>query len=248
MSPIDSLKREEKYFYERFCELSGRIVDSLAEQLEPPAPDIVFRDGERKIGLEITRIVSNQEDRRVEEELERLLAEAQSTFEGQGGPPLLVAVFWSHNFKPKKSNRRQLVSGLVNLVLQNNPNIGDEVDLGWHNLPKEWQSILHRVGIHRWPKLHQGLWQNSKAAAVPEKDESILQDCVTKKEKHVTGYRSLCNEVWFLIVAETNKVSSWWELNASASQATYRTSFDRVFVLADWPRRVVELRTASFNY
>lgn len=240
-------KAEEAYYFRRFCELSGRDALEPIEQPNPPAPDIVFVEEGRRIGVELTRSVTNQEARRTEDEVEKIVGEAKRRFEAAGGPPLLVGLFWKDGTRPRRSSRVQIADDLTVLVKKHQPDVGCEAQLGWGEISDSLQSFVYRVDICRWPGLRHGLWQAPKATGVLKRNTAEIEERLAAKEKHVAKYREYCEEVWLLVYAESHKHSSWWQLPSETAEAVYSSRFDRVFVLADWPRRVIELRVTNLG-
>lgn len=235
-------KAEEAYYFKRFCELSGRAEVGTFTQPDPPAPDVLFHEGGKQIGVELTKSVADRQARGVEEDVEKLMIQAKRRFEASGGPPLLVGIFWKDDARPERAQRKRIEADLSELVNQHQPSVGCETELRWSDIPDSLQSFVHRVDIRRWPNLKHGLWQAPKATVVPHRRQDEIAERLAAKDAKVAKYREHCEQLWLLLYAEGNKHSSWWQLPNEAAQATYASAFDRVFVLADWPRRVVELQ------
>ncbi len=236
-------KVEEAFYFKWFCDMSGRVeaVTSFTQPKEP-APDILFSDGGKRIGVELTTSVADEQARAIEEDAEKLMMRAKRHFEASGGPPLLVGIFWKDDARPERAERKRFETDLSELVNQHQPIVGCETELRWSEIPESLQPFVYRIDIQRWPNLKHGLWQAPKATAVPRRRQDEIAKRLAAKDAKVTRYREHCDELWLLLYAEGNKHSSWWQLSNETAQATYSSGFDRVFVLADWPRRVVELR------
>jgi hypothetical protein len=235
-------KAEEAYYFKRFCELSGRAEVGTFTQPEPPAPDVLFHEGGKQIGVELTTSVTDKQARGVEEGVEKMVIHAKRRFEASGGPPLLVGISWKEDARPERAARKRIETALSELVNQHQPSIGCETELRWSEIPDSLQSFVYRVDIRRWPNLRHGLWQSPKATVVQQRRQDEITERLAAKDAKVTKYREHCDELWLLLYAEGNKHSSWWQLSDEAALKTYSSQFDRVFVLADFPRRVVELR------
>lgn len=235
-------KAEEAFYFKWFCELTGRAEIGAFEQPDPQAPDVLFHEGGKVIGVELTTSVADERARGVEEDVEKLVAHAKRRFEASGGPPLLVGISWKEDARPERAERKRIEAALSELVNQHQPSVGCETELRWSEIPDSLQSFVYRVDIRRWPNLRHGLWQSPKATVVPRRRQDEIAECLAAKAAKVAKYREHCEELWLLVYAEGNKHSSWWQLPDEAAQATYASAFDRVFVLADWPRRVVELQ------
>lgn len=234
-------KAKEAFYFKWFCELSGRVEARTFTQPKEPAPDVLFHAGGKQIGVELTRSVADELARGVEGDKEKMMIRAKRRFEASGGPPLLVGIFWKDDACPERAQRKRIEADLSDLVNQHQPSVGCETELRWSDIPDSLQPFVHRVDIRRWPNLKHGLWQAPKAAFVPHRRQDEVAERLAAKDANVSDYRKHCDELWLLLYAEGSKHSSWWQLSDDAALATYSSEFDRVFVLADFPRRVVEL-------
>ena len=207
-------------------------------------PDFRFEDA--SLGIEITRYIQDQGKcgsplHELEIIQERIVKEAQEIFEQARNEQLQVSVGWISNVKPPKADRKNLARGIVQIVTRlvtqgqncwqpdwTQPN---EAALGKH-FAKVWVDSL---------KQDSSFWVCIEAGSLGY-DVHRVQVVLGEKESKVAGYRKRCQEIWLVIVAEGRHISSTFFPDKDFETATFRTSFDRVFILDVFRNLVRELR------
>ncbi|HWN08618.1 MAG TPA: hypothetical protein VNO50_04990 [Pyrinomonadaceae bacterium] len=241
-------KEIERYHLELFRETcpdfpSGTIVDS-------EEPDFLVENGSATIGIELTEMYreapeSGRPMQASEKLTDGLVEEARSIHDLRGGPVLTVRAEFDLGSKFGKARRSQVASNLADLVLANCPDIGDEVKLenNYDDLDVFPEEIT-RIRIQRSPYRSRSLWTAPHAAFIPSMDVGILQERIDEKNKRAAVYRKRTSEIWLVVIYNLSlSLASSFERCSEAFQQTYRSDFDRTFMLDAFGRSSVELTT-----
>lgn len=234
-------RRLELSLFETFKRLVPELGDlQLVDQPAPPAADVLADFCGRRVAIEITRCCV-QEKRKRESREERVLRKAQELYQNEGNVPVHVWV----NFAPYFAwNRDQSARGtalLVAFIKERTPAEGGTVSFTSEMLPESIQEAFDSISMARISGETNHSWVISRAGWFPQFAGGDIEAEISDKEANLNDYRNGCDEVWMLIAAEGGRPSSWWEPSISARGTVYRTKFDRVFLMVDEPRQVVEL-------
>jgi hypothetical protein len=213
-------------------------------QPQEPAPDILFPEAE--LGVEITRYYLGQGKkgsplRKLESDQEGIIQAAQRRFEALRNDQLQVSVGWIPGVESAKTDRDFLVGGIVQVVVkllaqgqncwQPDWTQPDEAALGKH-FAKVWVDRLKR---------DPSFWVCIEAGSLGD-DVHRVRVVLDEKESKVIEYRKRCRYIWLLIVAEGRHISSTFSPDEDFEPATFRTSFDHVFILDVFRNLVREVR------
>jgi hypothetical protein len=235
-------KTQERKFAEVFRSAFSDFPEGeLVLDHEQERPDLILKTADRKIGIEVTRIL-HEELRRGESECERMVAAARAIYEQRNLPNLHVAVHVGRNEPFNMANRPRFASTLANLVAANIPGSNGllEVQNDWSDaevFPYEIDSIL----ILRNPVLTVNHWNAGQAGFILENFIEALQRVLDSKESRFVGYDTSCDEQWLLIVAENGSPSAAFDPSTATLAHSYTSSFDRVFFLDLFKSNVREL-------
>jgi hypothetical protein len=212
----------------------------LNHQIEagtPPAPDFILRLGPKLIGIELTRIFGESGTRsgslQAREKLLTTIADAaRSEYQSRGLPPVEVKLHIGH--QPIRAARLASLVGEIVSAVQGQVHVGPyprrvRVDqVGDGQLPIE----VNAISLIRFPGQKSASFVASQACWIPSVDSDQLQTKINNKAERLSGYRESCEEVWLLLVAEGNMLSTTVQMPEELWQRTYgRAGFSRVFVL-----------------
>ena len=228
----------ERVLFDEFQRVSPHLILNEIAQPKPPAPDILGKRDDRRVGVEITRFIRDPEKRQ-ESEQDRCLKIAHEEYRATGFPEVSVSVCWAI---PKPILRPALVGlakMLCNFVSSNLPPVG-----GYGQREPAWPSPLAEhvdfVSIERIKYEGPRRWNCIRAGWFPTLGPDELRATLATKEPKVTAYRAFCDDLWLLIASEGDP-SSFVEVSDSAIKEQYVTGFDRVFFLNSVPRETIEL-------
>ena len=69
-----------------------------------------------------------------------------------------------------------------------------------------------------------------------------VQTVISQKDQKVSEYRKKCRNLWLLIVADNNHLSSIFSPDDDFDHAIFQTLFDRIFILDVFGNLVREVR------
>lgn len=239
-----ALKAKELRWFKAARSLCSTFPVGEPEQPHAPAPDIRFPHLD--LGIEITEYLSKQKGgsprRELESRRDKIIAEAMRLFETASDAKLFVSVFWTPERKPPREARDSLVKGIVSVV----SDLLAQERASWRTPWRpDWEKSSDRIlGQYLgeiWISRASGpsSWVCADGGAVGG-DVQRAQAAINGKELHVAQYRSICGNVWLLIVAEI-PISSYFSPDEDFDGAIFSTSFDRVFILDVFRNRVREL-------
>jgi hypothetical protein len=225
-------KARERQALERFRQSypgfpTGAIVDS-------ESPDFLVLGNGRTIGIEVVGYVSGQgkggSRERLQEKLrKRVVDTARVIFERDHPIPLWVNVFFRPGLQLHGRSVDALATALAEAVAGGYPKQGaGRVDLGFDDLEESlWERGVLTVHIHRLDGLERNVWGSVEAGFIGWEIEELAQ-ALAPKESKVATYRTRCDEVWALIVAEGLYPSSIFSTDRLQNQSPLASGFDRV--------------------
>jgi hypothetical protein len=231
-----------------------RFVEILAKELDafPPvkltdseSPDFLVVTSEGVIGIEVTKIHHANEPRRQESESRSLVHAACRLYARESTVPLEVKVHFGGSTQFNKRNRDKFARILAKLVFANIPQPDSWIDLenNWEN-PSCFPYEIAGLSIIRLSAFRRNFWSVPCAGFFQEDFAPKIEAIITTKEHAISTYGTDCIRRWLLIVAEGNSASTFFDPSTKTLQHSYRSSFDRIFFLEAFRRKVWELNVS----
>jgi hypothetical protein len=228
-----------------------RFVEILAKELAafPPgklidseSPDFLVATSEGVLGIEVTKIHHANEPRQQESECRSLVAVACRLYENESTIPLEVKVHFGSGTQFNKRNRGKFARILANLGLTNIPlpNSLISLDNNWEN-PSFFPYEIAGLSIIRLSAFRRNFWSVPSAGFFQEHFAPKIEAIIASKEHAITTYKTDCIERWLLIAAEGNSASTFFDPSTKTLQHSYSSSFDRIFLVEAFRRKVWEL-------
>lgn len=232
-----------------------RFVEILAEKLAafPPSklidsesPDFLVATSEGLLGIEVTKIHHANEPRQQESECRSLVDAACRLYENESTIPVEVKVHFGGSTQFNKRNRGKFARILANLVLTNipRPNSLLSLDNNWEN-PGFFPYEIAGLSIIRLSAFRRNFWSVRSAGFFQEDFAPKIEAIIAIKEHAMRTYKTDCIERWLLIAAEGNSASTFFDPSKKTRQHSYRSSFDRIFFLEAFRRKVWELNVSK---
>lgn len=244
---IGEKKAEERFFIDRF--VAGVGLDFKIEPGE--VPDFRLGYGTAHVGLEVTRIFHPPLDaavprKAIESLRERVIREAQSSYERGNHPPVWVFLFFNPSKPFGKSDVGRLSNSLCQLVRRNLPKPGfhNEEDYNWLN--REWfPEEFDHIRVSRTSSLARSFWSAPDDEYIPACAPALIQETIYKKARRFDAYAATLQECWLLIVADDFSLSGLFELAADTLVQEYTSPFTRVYLLRAMSSRVYRLNVCA---
>jgi len=209
-------------------------------------PDFLVWNGEKNCGIELVQYVRGQgkggSRLRWREELhDQIVASAQKKHEARSLTALSVHVHWFHHRELRGSDVEWVSDELSKLVseyelLEINESIAIEPDYR-----AQINDFITRVSLRRRSS-GRNAWSNVEVGP-GEADGRELQDLISLKNVKVGTYLKKCAEVWLIIVADGQRISSSGELNNRVQQMKFKSEFYKVLYFDAETESVIELLT-----
>jgi hypothetical protein len=208
---------------------SGAIADM-------ERPDFLVSGESHITGIEIVRYLRGQgkghggsADHRNESLRQQIADEAKQQFKSSRYDPLMVYFLWHSDRSLRKADVPDLAASAANLVDQYAPQaLFDSIRIaGTQLMETDLQVFLSSISVTRVRNKQQALWSSVDTGFVSVL-ASELQELIASKNAKVPDYLRTCDEVWLLIVAYGDRISSTAELQEDIQQANFRSQFHRI--------------------
>ena len=237
-------KDREKRFLEEVKSLYAKFPPGTVVANEEP--DFVVFNGEISCGIEIVQYVRGQgkggSPIRWREELhDQIVDSAQTKYQAQSGIALSVHLHWFHHRELRGSDIEWASDEICKLVsnqgsLEINETVTFEPDYR-----ARISDFITRIWVRR-KHLGKNAWSNVEVGQA-EADALELQGVITSMNVKVPTYLKKCGEVWLIIVADGQRISSSGELNIRERQTKFSSGFEKVLYYDAESESVIELLT-----
>jgi hypothetical protein len=245
---ISNAKEEEEDWIARTL-LASVMPEALGSlrRCSPPGPDFLFNGPSDPIGLEVTTLrggtdASGRSLAAAEGTEAKILGHAQRRHHERSLPPAQVFVIWNPAQPPVSRKATSIAEAVVDAVAA-----GAKVETSfcsvrvsgsaWPSLSRTVESILIWTG----PTLRQVLYQGGSGAFVPDLTAETIVAALDAKECKVSGYRTFAQDIWCGLGILGIQGSSVFSLPITLGSESFRSSFDRVYIVGTVPEQIVEL-------
>jgi hypothetical protein len=240
-----------------FLELFGGLDESSCAFTD--VPDLIVHHNSQVIGIEHTRLYREDStipagrQLRPQEKIHwRLVERAREIFQQRSNRLLWLYITFKEPFDYRQYDIAQeatLLAQSVLAALSRSPASGPDESVGRMQSWKAQQlglpfpagvdaydfTVVHKPGLELWAPVYGG--------AVPTLTPQQLEEVIREKETRLDRYRSRCATVWLLVVTDAGLPSSHFDITEALEHHLFRSSFDRIFLLTPFQRRLIELRT-----
>lgn len=239
----DAKKDRERRYLEKVKSLYSKFPRGTVVADEEP--DFLIVNGET-CGIEIVQYVRGQDKGgspiRWREELHnQIVAAAKTKYERQSDIPLSVHLHWFHHRELRGSDVDWTSDEICKLVSNHcNVEINESVTVE-PDYRIRIGDFISGISIRR-KHLGKNAWSNVEVGPA-EADALELQGVISSKNEKVVSYLKKCSEVWLIIVADGQRISSSGELNMRQRQTRFTSEFKQVLYSDAESESVIELLT-----
>ncbi|MCC3153156.1 hypothetical protein Q3A66_09855 [Hymenobacter sp. BT770] len=229
---MSTKESRELYLLERFLPQLFEGNSYSLSQPAPPLPDALIQVNGRKIGIEMTALILNEQAREREANQDAILTEAQRLFEEQFRLPLQVTVDFVEAVNWRNIDRKSVAAlvadavGTCVLEVKEMPQYLAQFDV---RIDTFIHSHIQHISVFYLDTLTQPCWSPITTFWVPEAPVEKIQEIINRKNKNVSGYLSGCDEVWLLLL-ETGSPSSYFDHYEKLQEATFESDFSRTLI------------------
>ncbi|GAA3982891.1 hypothetical protein [Hymenobacter antarcticus] len=229
---MSTKESRELYLLERFLpQLFGAKSYSLL-QPAPPLPDVLIQVDGRKIGIEMTALILNEQAREREANQDAILIEAQRIFEKKHQLPLQVTVDFFEAVNWRNLDRKSVAAlvaeavGTCVLEVKEMPQYQIHFDV---TIDSFIHSHIRGISVFYLDTLTQPCWSPITTFWVPDAPFEKIQEIINRKNKNVSGYLAGCDEVWLLML-ETGSPSSSFHRFEKLQELAFASAFTRTLI------------------
>jgi hypothetical protein len=196
-------REEETAFFEAFCHAKPDL--QLVDFIHRDKPDFVGIRGEKRIGVEVTRYSPARRPGAPSDDEQGGLQHwamslAREKYEDAGGAPIDVQAVFDRNHPLTKKTARQLSEEIAHfltgesraLIMYERSTFDDVVGI-------TYLRGLVSIRAIRVPTEAHAAWLPVQMGWVRHAESEDIVHAAREKEKRVTEYRHVCDELWLLI-------------------------------------------------
>lgn len=209
-------------------------------------PDFLVTNEQTTCGIELVQYVRGQgkggSPIRWREELHhQIIVLAKSKYEAQSAIPVSVHLHWFHHRELRGTDVDRISDDICELVincrpLEINESVGIEPDYRAHI-----SDFISRVSIRRRGS-GKSVFSNFEVG--PAEAYAVeLQRLISSKNEKVSSYLKKCSQVWLVIVADGQRISSSGELSLRERQTKFESEFKKILYYDAESECVIELVT-----
>ena len=217
-------------------QLRSLIADfPVGEVIGDEEPDFLIR-GERTVGIELTELhrlpAAGQAPAQETQSLhERAIRRASDVYVAAGHPP--VECNFQFREPVSKADVPRLAQVLADLVARIRPEMDEQCseEFTWDNRDY-FPEVLTYVSVRRYPAIEKTFFGAAgPAPAVPLRVEDVKR-VVQAKEGKIPSYRQRCDEVWLVIVVDSEFTSTWFHGDDGSLDSPVGSRFSRILLLS----------------
>lgn len=210
-----------------------------------PAPDFLWEDGRKIIGVEHTRLFAEPGKGKAvfqakEALIEKICEAVHKEYVRRGLPPIEAKLHLGPCFF-SKAGILDFAKRIVELVAKHLP---PEVGRCWIDLLNEpdLPQEINSIGLIRFANQTGVTFFAPRGAWITPLASAKLQQTISEKAKRLPGYLTRCNEVWLLLAAAGETLSTTYELsNEVLTKSFDDAGFTRLYLLHE--KTIYRLRT-----
>jgi hypothetical protein len=212
------------------------------------SPDFLIRKDTEIIGVEIVDYIrgENKEkstERRNEVLWKKIANAAKESFESKHNIPLVIHFHWNQHHFLRKSEVLHLAKDVVLLVENHIPTqLFEDIRVGADELDGTLlENVIHFITITRVRNDKQSLWGFISSGWI-EVQSMEIQHLIDAKSDKVQEYLRLCDDIWLIIVADGQFISSNIDLPEATTSNVYRSMFEQVLLYDRINKCIFQLR------
>jgi hypothetical protein len=242
-------KEIESEYLDRFRLAFPNFPEGRIESTEEP--DFLVHRTDTTLGIEITELHREsppgvRPQQASEAMRHRVVLRAQQLYELRGLPAVHVSVHMNTNFEIAKAEVEPLALAICDLVARNLPEVGrsSREEFDWINreyFPEE----LAEISVHQLAGIARTFFSCPDVTWVPTLKAADIARALAGKESKYEAYRRRCQEVWLLIISDSDSMSTWFEHDSDQLSEPIKSRFDRIFLFKQFSKRITELKVSG---
>ena len=244
---MNAKKRKEAFYLEILrCEIADFPSGDLIKCNE--SPDFLFRTPHDILGIEVRRIFQETKKRELplqsqESERRKIIQRAKQLCASL--PPLAVSVHFSTYPSITKKDQLPLCKKIVEIVRSHVQQKDAQIRIPNSTDSTELPDQVALIDILGLPESCNHIWSVPEAGFIQKDYVPDIQSVLNEKEQLLPKYLCKCDRCWLLVVSEGYAPSSLFEPSSETTQYLYESSFERVFYIDGFSKKVVELKTET---
>ena len=230
-----------------FCQL--HLGHEIAfEQLDPPAPDIIFSLNNKKIGCELTTIFIDNEPGKREsatrkyESTQRLICNNVRKWLKENVPIKLEILLDFRSNIIHYSEIHKVSEEIIQVIVKYIPEMNLEESS--HISIKDYDIIPYELGyisINSFPRLKKTYVNQAGSSFIPKLNRDKITANIIHKERLIQNYRHLTDSNWLLLIINESLFSSEFDFDEENFE-NIDSIFDKVFIFARRNQKILTIK------
>lgn len=240
-------KRRERSQLDRLLERVEELGVCAVEERE--RPDFALRFSHRVVGVELTQLYRPTQEGTVPHQVgeanrQHVARLVQRSLNRTGARGLAVTMFFCSGFSPSQSTVERVAADIAQFVVATVSKAKGDVEIEYGPECDVLPLGLERMVVRHVPEFDDCYCSAPDGGFVPALTAEMLQTAIGVKEAKLTQYEQSFAEQWLVIVVDSIAYATWYTPSREVLDVTYRTDFDRIFVLWEISGYVEELHCA----
>lgn len=208
----------------------------VGEIADNESPDFLIRKNTKIIGVELVDYIRGENkgesiERRNEVLWQKIANVAKKSFESKHNIPLMIHFHWNQRHFLRKSEISHLSKDVVLLVENHIPaQLFEKIRIGADEIKGTLlENVIPFITITRVRNEKQSLWGFISSGGI-EVQTIEIQHLIDKKSDKAQEYLRQCDEIWLIIVADGQYISSNIDLPEATTSNVYISLFEQVLI------------------
>ncbi|GEM_PF-3495902 len=236
-------EQEEQWIFDSFIKAYTEDGE-LCDYLKTEVPDYIINIKDRKVGLELTEIFQDSDDKfsnlqRNSSDWKTFTEEFITEIQLQIDFKFMVGIDFSRFHSIKKSEKHYVVLKLVEACIPKLKRLSNREHLDLDNYYDKLPQQIDSIHFSRYDALTESMNYQPEGGTVRELTSGILQTVIDKKDKKLPTY-SHCDEYW-LLIREGNYYAGSFS-DEIVENLSIQSAFDKVFLFRTKKNEVISLK------
>ena len=242
-------KERERLFLAEIKKLKPNLISG--NFMDSESPDFIIPQNDKKLGIEIIEYVRGQNSgesalRRAEIVRQRIIDKANDKFYKTKDDPLWVLFSWYPRKHPRKTDVAKLALVAVSTIMKHIPNeLFESIEIENKELAQTpLKEFVRKIRVTKVRNEKQALWSSIESGWISVQSDEI-QEIISSKSIKVEKYKEKCDEIWLIIVADGQHISSNVGLEHIKPNNQYSSEFDKIIFYDRFTQNIINLAVSA---
>lgn len=243
-------KKFELHVVRVFQNAGGLPSDFKLSNTKNDPPDVKAERSNEVIGIEVRRLFTDEKrkgssQRRDFNLCQKVINKAQELHSKSTNESYDILVVFNRHYPIDDKQVENIAEKLVNQIKNIKPEMNKLIEFKSEKLygtdwPKEVQYMRY-INCTKYIGKEGPKWHSADWACEDETNTELIQKALDVKETHLKSFPNDISRRWLLLVCDGSVESSFLRLHEGIDKESFRSSYDRVFIMDYSGKRYKEL-------